>query len=61
MREFIRSLALPPAEKERLLELTPRTYLGLAPAFWRGATDDLRIGRGRLVGDPCALTWASET
>ena len=35
MREFIRSLPLPPAEKERLLELTPRTYLGLAPALAR--------------------------
>jgi adenylosuccinate lyase len=31
MREFIDSLALPPAEKERLMQLTPRTYLGLAP------------------------------
>jgi adenylosuccinate lyase len=30
MHEFIRSLALPAAEKERLLELTPATYLGLA-------------------------------
>jgi adenylosuccinate lyase len=35
MREFIRSLALPQADKERLLELTPRTYLGLAPALAR--------------------------
>jgi adenylosuccinate lyase len=35
MREFIGSLALPPADKERLLELTPRTYLGLAPTLAR--------------------------
>jgi adenylosuccinate lyase len=35
MREFIRSLALPQADQERLLELTPRTYLGLAPALAR--------------------------
>jgi adenylosuccinate lyase len=35
MREFIRSLALPQADKERLLELTPRTYLGLAPTLAR--------------------------
>jgi adenylosuccinate lyase len=35
MRGFIASLALPPAEKERLLKLTPRTYLGLAPALAR--------------------------
>jgi len=35
MHEFIRSLALPQADKERLLELTPRTYLGLAPALAR--------------------------
>jgi adenylosuccinate lyase len=30
MREFIGSLALPPPEKERLLRLTPGSYLGLA-------------------------------
>jgi len=30
MREFIASLELPPAEKERLLQLTPGTYVGLA-------------------------------
>jgi len=35
MREFIGSLALPAAEKEKLLALTPRTYLGLAPALAR--------------------------
>jgi len=35
MREFIRSLTLPEADRERLLELTPRTYLGLAPALAR--------------------------
>ena len=35
MREFIRSLALPAAEKERLLELAPRTYLGLAATLAR--------------------------
>jgi adenylosuccinate lyase len=31
MREFIGSLDLPPAEKERLLGLQPGTYVGLAP------------------------------
>ncbi|HEY3658373.1 MAG TPA: adenylosuccinate lyase [Steroidobacteraceae bacterium] len=31
MREFIGSLELPVAEKERLLQLTPGGYLGLAP------------------------------
>ncbi len=31
MREFIASLDLPAEEKERLLELTPGTYVGLAP------------------------------
>jgi adenylosuccinate lyase len=31
MREFIASLDLPPAEKERLLCLEPGTYVGLAP------------------------------
>ena len=31
MREFIGSLELPSAEKERLLNLEPKTYVGLAP------------------------------
>ena len=31
MREFIASLALPPEEKQRLLQLEPGTYVGLAP------------------------------
>ena len=35
MREFIRSLDLPPADKARLLELTPATYLGLAAELAR--------------------------
>jgi adenylosuccinate lyase len=33
MREFIATLALPAAEKQRLLHLTPGTYLGLAAAL----------------------------
>jgi adenylosuccinate lyase len=36
MREFIASLDLPPAEKERLLRLEPATYVGLAPVLARG-------------------------
>jgi len=35
MREFIDSLDLPSAEKERLLQLTPGSYLGLAPQLAR--------------------------
>ena len=35
MREFIGSLELPAAEKKRLLELAPHTYLGLAAALAR--------------------------
>jgi len=35
MREFISSLELPGPEKERLLELAPGSYLGLAPALAR--------------------------
>ncbi len=31
MREFIASLDLPAAEKERLLRLEPKDYVGLAP------------------------------
>jgi adenylosuccinate lyase len=33
MREFIGSLELPPAEKERLLRLEPKDYVGLAPTL----------------------------
>jgi adenylosuccinate lyase len=33
MREFIASLALPAEEKERLMQLTPATYVGLAPSL----------------------------
>jgi adenylosuccinate lyase len=33
MREFIGSLALPSAEKSRLLRLAPSTYVGLAPTL----------------------------
>jgi len=33
MREFIRSVELPPTDKERLLGLTPGLYLGLARAL----------------------------
>lgn len=35
MRDFIASLELPVAEKERLLRLTPASYLGLAPELAR--------------------------
>jgi adenylosuccinate lyase len=35
MREFIASLALPPAEKERLLRMEPKDYVGLAPGLAR--------------------------
>jgi len=35
MREFIASLDLPPVEKERLLRLEPKDYVGLAPKLAR--------------------------
>ena len=35
MRDFIATLELPVAEKERLLRLTPESYLGLAPELAR--------------------------
>jgi len=35
MREFIASLELPSDAKQRLLELSPQTYLGLAPVLAR--------------------------
>jgi adenylosuccinate lyase len=30
LHRFIRNLAIPPREKQRLLELTPASYVGLA-------------------------------
>jgi adenylosuccinate lyase len=41
MRDFIASLELPVAEKERLLQLTPRSYLGLAQELARRPLDKL--------------------
>ena len=35
MREFVRGLALPEQEKARLLDLTPASYVGLAPELAR--------------------------
>jgi len=35
MRDFISSLELPTAEKDRLQQLTPSGYLGLAPELAR--------------------------
>ncbi|HUY84576.1 MAG TPA: hypothetical protein VMU86_08365, partial [Steroidobacteraceae bacterium] len=35
MSEFIASLELPAAERERLLRMEPSTYLGLAPELAR--------------------------
>ena len=35
LQDFIRGLALPEAERERLLALTPATYVGLAPRLAR--------------------------
>jgi adenylosuccinate lyase len=35
MREFIASLDLPAAEKERLLRLEPKDYVGMAPVLAR--------------------------
>ena len=36
LHAFVRSLPLPEAERERLLALTPATYVGLAPRLARG-------------------------
>ncbi len=33
LREFIRGLGLPKAEQQRLIEMTPTTYVGLAPTL----------------------------
>src|SRR5690625_2251220 len=39
LREFIQGLALPEAAKARLLALTPRSYLGLAPELAQAITN----------------------
>jgi adenylosuccinate lyase len=39
MRDFIQSLELPAPEKDRLLQLTPGGYLGLASELARGASE----------------------
>ncbi|MEO8519694.1 MAG: adenylosuccinate lyase, partial [Dermatophilaceae bacterium] len=33
LREFVAGLGLPPDVEKRFLELTPQTYVGLAPAL----------------------------
>jgi adenylosuccinate lyase len=38
LRDFINGLELPPADKQRLLDLTPATYVGLAPQLARSVT-----------------------
>jgi adenylosuccinate lyase len=38
LRAFIADLDLPPTEKSRLLEMTPATYIGIAPALARQET-----------------------
>ena len=40
LREFVAGLDLPPEDKARLLEMTPATYVGLAPRLAR------QVGRG---------------
>jgi adenylosuccinate lyase len=35
MHEFIGSLALPAADKQRLIEMTPSAYIGLAASLAR--------------------------
>jgi adenylosuccinate lyase len=35
LHAFIRALAIPQAEKERLLDLTPASYIGLAAQLAR--------------------------
>jgi len=37
LHEFIRALAVPAAERDRLLALTPRAYVGLAATLAQGA------------------------
>lgn len=39
MREFIRTLGLPQTEEQRLLDLTPSSYIGLAPQIVRSVRD----------------------
>ena len=40
MRDFIASLTLPAEDKQRLLALEPKTYVGLAPRLARRGLAD---------------------
>ena len=44
LHAFLRSLAIPPAERERLLALTPRSYVGRAAALAVAAADVASMG-----------------
>ena len=46
LHAFIAGLALPADTRERLLALTPRTYVGQAAALARAAADEIERGRG---------------
>jgi adenylosuccinate lyase len=47
LHHFIRGLALPAAERDRLLALTPRSYIGKATALARSAADAAAAQPGR--------------
>ncbi|MEO8835398.1 MAG: lyase family protein, partial [Caldimonas sp.] len=46
LHDFIRGLALPPGERDRLLALTPRGYVGAAAALARAAADECEAALG---------------
>lgn len=65
LRDFINALAIPQSEKERLLALSPASYLGLAPELARrigaGAGEKPRVGDAGDGGDGGDGAERSET
>jgi adenylosuccinate lyase len=47
LHAFIRGAALPAATRDRLLALTPRSYVGKAAELARGAADAIERGSGK--------------
>ncbi|HSC62198.1 MAG TPA: lyase family protein, partial [Caldimonas sp.] len=63
LHEFVRGLAIPSSERERLLALTPRAYVGLAATLAHGAAVEAAAVAGALTAaaTPTATSATSAT
>jgi adenylosuccinate lyase len=61
LHEFIRGLAIPAAERDRLLALTPRAYVGLAATLAQGAATEAASTGGALTARATATPAATAT